>query len=122
MGLSASVRCRCWEEGRTSEPPIPRDRIEIGELDMLAVAGPWDGTAEAAVSKWVYSGDACAHDRMQVADEGIGNWAAVRMFQDTLRAAGEENFPVLTTHLPNGTDGLIPPRRRRRHWPSCVSW
>ena len=89
MGLDAFVRCRCWEEGRTSPPPMP---VVLDEDD--GVLAP-DVAGEVATDDWLkvdgWVATACAHEDMHATWERISNWAgypqpAARPGQDRLGA------------------------------------
>jgi hypothetical protein len=105
MGLDATVRCTCWEEGLTTPCPFPRDRIAIDdELDDLVLMLPWDGNLDAhsRFNDWRQS--CCKHDDMQLAFAHISNWAGLRRFQEALRNSGSERFATLLAEIP-GTNG-----------------
>ena len=36
MGLDAFVRCRCFEEGRVSQPPVPMEDLYVDEEGYIA--------------------------------------------------------------------------------------
>jgi hypothetical protein len=94
MGLDASVRCDCWEAGRTSEPPVPRDWLDIDEGDFLAL--DFESCSEEdheAVEAWRES--ACAHPGMLHACERIGSYSWCRAFTDLLEEVGEGRFAAL---------------------------
>jgi len=40
MGLDASVSCRCWQDGVTTAPPVPRELIMYKEESGLDLAIP----------------------------------------------------------------------------------
>lgn len=108
MGLDAFVPCRCWQEGRTSEPPAPRTQIvwSDGELDLTV---PYDGNEElySRFDAWKY--DCCAHQNMEYAAERINNWTGYRQFQWALGTLGWDRFPVLHRILPQANGGEAVP-------------
>lgn len=115
MGLDAFVRCRCWQDGLTTEPPVPRELIVEDDEGCLTLRLPYEGNEEPhhLLDSWLRSG-ACAHPRMAYASEHISNWSGYRLFQQALRSAGCEHFPVLCGELPNANGGLLPTESARR--------
>ncbi|MFC5184245.1 hypothetical protein [Actinomadura harenae] len=114
MGLDAFVLCRCWQDGHTTEPPVPRERVRTDEY------GPYldDGPDEAAVGEslgaafWEWKTHAaCAHEDMEIASERISNWGGYRYLKQAMETAGWERFPVLREHLPEGNGGELPAER-----------
>lgn len=99
MGLSLSVMCRCFFEGK-ARPPFP-DQIVVDEDGFLALKIPDQGKRNL-FSDWVESG--CEHPRMTYASQLI-NWTAYRSFQQALEVAGWEHFPTLRSELPNVNGG-----------------
>ncbi|MFC4912167.1 hypothetical protein [Actinomadura gamaensis] len=108
MGLDAFVLCRCWQDGRTSEPPVPPELVKADEY------GPYvEGDAgEPEFSVWK-DGAACPHENMEAASERISNWGGYRCFQQAMEAAGWERFPVLREYLPESNGGTLPAERAR---------
>jgi len=108
MGLDAFVPCRCWEQGLTTEPPVPRAAIfrSDGDLDMTL---PYDGNEEAwsRFEAWTY--DCCRHRNMEYAAEHVGNWSGYRQFQWALGVVGWARFPVLHRILPEANGGEVAP-------------
>lgn len=110
MGLDATVRCTCWEEGKTTPPPVARSRIRLdAATDDLDLDLPWDGNheAHAAFQDWLES--CCEHPRMRFAWERISSWAGVRHFQNALRALGADKFPRLLAAIPDTNGGMTKP-------------
>lgn len=106
MGLDAYVRCTCWEEGKTSPPPVPRARVVLNpESDELDLDLPWEGhrEAHAAFQDWLET--CCPHSRMQLASERISSWAGVRHFQAALRTLGADRFKTLLAAIPDTNSG-----------------
>ncbi|SCG78867.1 hypothetical protein [Micromonospora humi] len=107
MGLDAYVSCRCWQDGLATPCPVgPVGHDEDGHLTLVQ-PGEYDATAENAFYAWL-AGDACPHPHMELVSEGVANWTGVRLFQQALRAAGEERFPTLAAALPDRNDGGFP--------------
>jgi hypothetical protein len=114
MGLDAMVRCRCWEDGHTTEPPVPRDRIRINDDHDLELAFPHLGRAQDydRFSRWMAE-EACPHRDMAYAQAPIADWNRYNRFLRALERAGLEHFPVLDAALPAGGRGTTPPERAR---------
>jgi hypothetical protein len=110
MGLNASVRCRCWEDGKTSRCPLP-DRVRVStEDDCLEIDLPWKGNEQVheTFDAWVDNG--CGHPRMRFVDGvHIGNWGSFRRFQAALRSFCGERFGHLLACLPDSNGGLTLP-------------
>jgi hypothetical protein len=105
MGLDAAVRCRCWEEGKTTACPFP-DLIAVGtDLDQLELNLPWEGNEEKhwRFDRWRIS--CCAHHGMWLVNERIGNWSGIRDFQQALRSVGAARFATLLAQIPNNNGG-----------------
>ena len=103
MGLDASVRCRCFEEGRYSEPPFPIGIDEEGYPD-LAERRSFEDVLE--FDQWLLS--ACEHGDMTLACEWISNWGGYRAFQSAVRERSDQ-APVLMRVLPNANGGKVDP-------------
>jgi hypothetical protein len=115
MGLDAFVRCRCWQDGLVSEPPIPRALISEDSEGYLEPTIPFEGNEELyrAFDQWVESG-ACPHEDMEQVSVRVSNWSGYRAFQEALSKAGCEHFPVLCAELPNGNGGQMEPELARK--------
>ncbi|BCY08621.1 hypothetical protein [Actinoplanes sp. L3-i22] len=107
MGLDAYVNCRCWQDGLiTAPPPGPAGLDEDGFFGLLL---PYEGNEDAHHEFWSWQTRACPHPQMEVATERVANWAGVRLFQQTMAAAGGEHFPTLRAELPNANGGSTGP-------------
>ena len=115
MGLDAFVRCRCLQDGLTTEPPVPAELIVEDEDGYLALSLPYDGNEDkyAAFDQW-RSERACPHKDMEIATVRVSNWGGYRHFQEALRSAGCERFPVLCNELPEANGGHMPSESARR--------
>jgi hypothetical protein len=114
VGLDASVRCRCWEEGKTTPCPFP-DLVALDhEMDSLELTLAWEGNEEAHRRFERWRAECCPHDRMLLVNEWISNWSGVRLYQQALRAAGAERFPVLLAQIPDVNGGRTEPEMARR--------
>ncbi len=103
MGLTATVKCRCFIEGKVQAPFS--GPISVAEDGSLRLDLPLAGNEQAHVhfSDWVESG--CAHNRMIYQAEVL-NWSAYRSFQQALAEAGWRHFPALKAELPHTNDGV----------------
>jgi hypothetical protein len=105
MGLDAAVRCRCWEEGKTTPCPFP-ERVRLGtDMDLLELDLPWDGNEEMHRQFDSWRRQCCAHENMWLVIEYISNWSGVRAFQQALRSAGEARFSTLLGQIPDINGG-----------------
>lgn len=92
MGIDASVRCTCHEDGKAAPPPVP---VRVDEHDEIRAADPADSSA---VLDWRRS--ACEHPWMQAVELSLG-WAWVRSFRYALEdAGGAGRYPILLANLP----------------------
>lgn len=109
MGLDAFVRCRCWQEGITTTPPVPADLIGEDGEGYLTLSTPYEGHEDRhhSVDGWIRNG-ACPHKHMDFASERISNWSGYTLFQSALEAAGSD-FPTLSAELPNHNGGQLSP-------------
>jgi hypothetical protein len=108
MGMDAFVPCRCWEDGRTKEPPAPRADVRRTE-GMLDLTLPYDGNEVLWREFDAWTHDGCRHVDMEYAAVHIGNWSGYRQFQWALDAAGRDRFPVLLRVLPDVNGGETSP-------------
>jgi len=116
LGLDATVRCRCWEDGLCAPTRLKsHTHIDAGS-NSLDVDLPWETFKDEILEfdQWVVH--ACAHPEMMQASEWIANWAGVRALQNALRTAGENEFAGLLRELPNNNGGLTFPEAAR----SCL--
>ncbi|MCA9644330.1 MAG: hypothetical protein KC492_26730, partial [Myxococcales bacterium] len=102
MGLDASVRCRCFEEGRYSKPPFPICIDE--ESGFPALQGQRTPEEESEFERWLPK--ACEHGEMMLAFEWISNWSWVNAFHRLLHAMPERT-PRLLSVLPTENSGLV---------------
>jgi hypothetical protein len=107
MALDAFVMCRCWQDRRTSPPPLPADQIAVDD-GYLNPTLPYQGDENLYVAFDQWRRQACEHERMHAADERIANVAGYAFFQETLARAGWEHFPVLDAELPHANGGTMP--------------
>lgn len=111
MGLDAEVRCRCWEDGLTADPPVPRERVKVGEGNELWLS---DMQHNEYLTFRQWKQDACPHPDMEFASAHIGTWHGYGRFRNALWEAGRELFPVLEAELPTANGGLMAPEQAAR--------
>jgi hypothetical protein len=106
MGLDASVMCHCFASGRTSEPPCPRDWLEIDEEGYLNPKPEYDSAVPfGTIYGWMQG--CCEHPGMACACEALANWPGYRLFQEALASVGWDRFPVLHRELPEANGGKM---------------
>ena len=121
MGLDATVRCRCFEEGKLKPGPVPYDDLYIdgegyiasrrldtrrAELGRRRFAARY-GELEKAFYDW--SDHCCEHENGDYVVEWVSNWAGVVEFESRVEeAGGEAEFPLLSHMLPHGNGGIYP--------------
>ncbi len=109
MGLDARVRCRCWEEGKTTPCPFP-DRVALDREEDTVELRPEvkpDDERDRLFDRWRQT--CCAHEDMRYASAWIGNWGGVWSFKQTLSKVGSDRFRTLLAQIPNGNGGLTSP-------------
>ena len=126
MGLDASVRCRCFEEGRLSEPPVPLEDLYLDADGYLAsktldaAREKFDyrrfearyGLLERAFSAWLEH--PCAHDHGEYRTSWVSNWSGCHEFEETVEElGGEREFPLLSHLLPKDNGGCYPAEKAR---------
>lgn len=126
MGLDATVRCRCFEEGKLSPGPVPVDDLCIDEEGYLSsrkldeAYKKYDHRRFNAryellrdeFEKW--SDSCCEHEYGDYCSEWVSNWAGCAQFRDLVEeAGGREKFPFLSNLLPDGNGGIYPADKAR---------
>lgn len=121
MGLDATVRCRCFEEGKLKPGPVPFDDLYIDEEGYLSSRKLEDadlkydyrqfraryGELYDALEDW--ADHACEHEHGEYCNEHVGNWSGVHVFEGLVEdAGGEAEFPLLSKMLPRVNDGVYP--------------
>ncbi|MEV5569596.1 hypothetical protein AB0L06_06075 [Spirillospora sp. NPDC052269] len=112
MGLDAFVLCRCWQDGHTTEPPVPRELVKMDEYGPYLDGGSAEAASDAAFLEWRHHA-ACAHEDMEITSERISNWAGYRYLRQAMETAGWVRFPVLHEYLPHANGGELPAERAR---------
>jgi hypothetical protein len=92
MGIDASVRCKCFEDGKAAPPPAP---VRVDEYDEIRAVDPANS---GVLRDWRRS--ACEHPWMEAVKLSLG-WAWVRSFRDALEdAGGARQYRILLGNLP----------------------
>ena len=121
MGLDATVRCRCFEEGKLKPGPVPLDDLYIDKEGYLS-----SRKLDAAYKRLTYrqfdarygdlqrefedwSGSCCEHAGGDYCSEWVSNIAGCAQFEDLVEAAGgEADFPLLSKLLSHANGGTYP--------------
>lgn len=110
MGLDAYVPCNCLREGKTTEPPVNRAKLYFDEEGFLEMHYPllMRKTKRYQVANIIdiWRESCCQHPNMHYCNEHVGNWSAVRFFQQVVQRH-TERFPSLATIIPATNDGKI---------------
>ncbi|WP_410790389.1 hypothetical protein [Kribbella sp. C-35] len=94
MGMDAFVPCRCWEDGRTEEPPAPR--ADIHRTDgMLDLTLPYDGNEVLWREFDAWTCDGCRHVDMEYHPEDFAG--TVEALRRIFSASVEIGSPVYWT-------------------------
>ena len=110
MGLDAHVFCNCWQEGKTTPPPIYSELIYTDGDGYLDIKFP-DGISQGdKMNLWEmldrWKADCCTHPNLYFCNERIGNWSSVRELQEAiLKKSGK--YPFLASILPSDNGGSI---------------
>ena len=105
MGLDAFVPCNCYQEGRTTPPPVPSDYFELDEGYYL-LKQPYAGDSDLEEKLYQWTQQCCPHSGMHIS-ERISNWVGLRSFQQALDKLGIHHFPVLGSQLPSVNGGSL---------------
>lgn len=121
MGLDASVRCRCFEDGKLNPGPVPISDLYIDEEGNLAsrtldrARREYDyrrfdaryGALSDEFDEWL--SQPCEHEDGAQCSEWVSNWSGVAEFRALVeQCGGEQEFPILSTMLPSGNGGFFP--------------
>jgi hypothetical protein len=110
MGIDVAVHCRCWEDGRTSEPPVPPDLIlpvDLTDPDRQRPELHEDVTSRrtiAAFYRW-RSEQACDHRNMIVLAERIWRWHGTEAYTSAFSTMDHDRCPVLAA-IAYGSGGV----------------
>jgi hypothetical protein len=104
MRFYATVMCNCWKLGLTTEPPFPRDCVQLDQNGYLNLRPEFDNKDYwSPFLDWIQN--CCAHQRMDYASEYISNGTGHTFFRQALERAGAELFPVLCAELSKAYGG-----------------
>ncbi len=121
MGLDATVRCRCFEEGKLKPGPLPLDDLYIDEEGYLSshkldaayerlTYRQFDaryGDLQREFEDWTVS--CCDHEYGEYCSERVGNISGCAQFEAVVEAVGgEAEFPLLAKLLPHTNGGTYP--------------
>lgn len=121
MGLDATVRCRCFEEGKLRHGPVPLDEMCVNEEGYLSsrrldaarrrlTYRQFDaryGDFQREFEDWAES--CCEHVGGDYCSEWVSNWAGCAEFESLVEdAGGEAEFPLLSKLLPEANGGTYP--------------
>lgn len=121
MGLDATVRCRCFEEGKLKPGPVPSDDVYVDEEGYLS-SRKLDtaherlayrqfcaryGDLQREFENWAES--CCEHEGGDYCSEWVSNWSGCAEFESLVEdAGGEAEFPLLSKLLPEANGGTYP--------------
>lgn len=126
MGLGATVRCRCFEEGKLKSGPVPLEDLYIDKEGYLASrtldsarekygCRRFDaryGALSDAFYEWLH--DCCEHEDGDYFVEGVSNWGGAAHFCALVEeAGGEAEFPLLSSLIPDGNGGVYPAEKAK---------
>src|SRR5579872_2123919 len=106
MGLDATVRCRCWEDGTVTPCPFP-ELVFLDNEGYLNLTLSWKDNPDThrRFDQWLRT--CCPHEDMEYASEHISNWSGYRFLQQRLAEIGWQHFPTLKAELPNANGGVM---------------
>ena len=120
MGLDAFVRCRCFEEGKLVNCPVPYEDLYLSEDGYVSSRTLDEAHAELGYGEYrarfgplddeffEWKMHPCEHENMEYCSEHVGNimgWATLQcIFED----AEEGTLSTLKTMLPTSNDGFFP--------------
>ena len=113
MGLDASVRCRCWEEGKCTPPPYS-DFVHLDNEGYVNLDLPWQSHRDEHRIFYRWQESCCPHKGMNYAIQRISNWTGYRLFQQKLEEIGWGKFPSLQETLPSANGGRTYPELAAR--------
>lgn len=127
MGLDATVRCRCFEEGKLKPGPVPADDLFIDEEGYLSSRKLDEaykkygyrrfqaryGALEDEFLQW--SNHCCEHEFGDYCSEWVSNWSGCGEFSSLVEElGGMEKFPLLSTLLPDSNGGIYPAEKAQK--------
>lgn len=124
MGLDASVRCRCFEDGFLLPGPVPAEDLfidEEGYLSSKTLASAYEEygyrqysarfeSLDRAFDEWLEH--PCEHEFGEICTEWVANMAGKARFCSIIDdLGGEASYPLLAHILPSGNGGCFPPEK-----------
>lgn len=106
MGLDAFVPCNCFIEGKTTEPPVPREWVMKDDEGYYCLNPEYSDDDSLNDKVYLWSEHCCKHSGMKIR-QSICNWAGVRAFQQAIRQIGFAHFPILSEQLLNSNGGCM---------------
>lgn len=108
MGYDAYVRCNCYSEGKTTNPPCSRDLIKEDDPEFLYIDVNYEDDPEtvSAFDNWTSNG-ACEHKGMMICSERLANSSGMTAFTTIISELGIESYPILSAHLPKLNGGHL---------------
>jgi len=100
MGLSASVMCRCYVDGRTTPCPYP-EHFHPDPTLSPSLLPPLDAYDQADTIFRDWLRHCCEHPNMNAVATFVSSWKGYRMFMDALHDSGDEYYPTLIAELPD---------------------
>lgn len=94
MSIDFSVRCNCYRDGSTTEPPFPKEWLQFDEefLEPELKDEYYDNDSADAYSQWMET--FCPHSGMYHCLEGV-NYQGYRAFQEVFKLIDASRFPAL---------------------------
>lgn len=109
LGFLAWVPCRCFEQGLTTPPPVPLERLVRGfcGFDLPDPLADAHSAESRAVGEWQLTG-ACAHRDMQLVSTSMSK-IALGQIACFAQSFDETVFPTLSRMLYPEQDSLTSP-------------
>ncbi len=113
MGITASVSCNCYKEGKTTPCPFG-DEFIYNASQMPALETPFNIDEDEAQERYrkfrVWLTTCCEHPDMNDTLAFIASWKGHQAFIEAVEALNDpKSFSLLLSHLPDGDDGVTSP-------------
>lgn len=121
MGLDATVRCTCFEEGKLKPGPVPMEDLYVDEEGYVSSKKLTRAYKELDYRRfraryheleWEFEDwhmHCCEHEDMDYCHEWVSNWAGCAEFRSLVdEVGGEQEFPLLSALLPDCNGGTYP--------------
>jgi len=109
MGYNITVYCRCFEEGLTNEPPIPRSHIKRDTYDGYLIRVGITSSSlkeDLEFDEWAFN--SCKHEDGELFEGHLGNMATVGHFRACLKKHSIQKFPSLWKMFVENSQGNFP--------------